>query len=503
MKPYATKKLMITVGAAALLFSSPLWVTQPQVTVQAAAAKSTQPQLSKAAQKTVDRLSKHYPELKNAEKTISRNNQMRDVYHIQFRIFSNKERTKVSLYADAKIDANNGTLLSFSARDIPRKKPTARPTETMGKEKAPIILKEFICDAIQQYQMDEITIDGDGAEAVANVRFVRVVNQIPVKDDFYVVAINGVGELDYINAGDTTGLQMDASKFAAPSGVKKPDEIGKQLEDMLHLSYEQKARDINAGFRPVYSPNFSGYLDARSGAEVESGWTTKNKYGKPITVTPGNKRVFAKTNEEIATALSTFIPLPEGIVFKMTKGAPVVEGEKEYDAVVGNKKFSVRTMNDRIVYFHVFENPPKQEVLTEADAEEKAVAFLQPFVDAEVTKLVPQIINREVGKQTFLFFPVHQGIMVGGQTYLVKVDMHTGDVVSASFPVATSHLSYDDASNVVGPEQAVQALLKANPLTLSYVFPSANGRYQATPVLVYEQKERNGRIDAVTGQSIK
>lgn len=87
MKPYATKKLMITVGTAALLFSSPLWITQLQVTVQAAAVKSTQPQLSKAAQKTVDKLNKHYPELKNAEKTISRNNQERDVFHIQFRIF--------------------------------------------------------------------------------------------------------------------------------------------------------------------------------------------------------------------------------------------------------------------------------------------------------------------------------------------------------------------------------------------------------------------------------
>ncbi|MFI8712732.1 hypothetical protein [Brevibacillus brevis] len=503
MKPFATKKLMITVGAAALLFSSPLWVTQPQVTVQAAAVKSTQPQLSKAAQKTVDKLNKHYPELKNAEKTISRNNQERDVFQIQFRIFSNKERTEVSLYADAKIDANNGMLLFFSAHDIPKKKPTARPTEAMGKEKAPSILKDFIGDTIKQYQIDEVIVDGEGAEAVANVRFVRVVNQIPVKDDFYVVAINGVGELDYINAGNTAGLQIDSSKFAAPSGVKNPDEIGKQLEDMLHLSYEQKARDISAGFRPVYSLNFSGYLDARSGAEVESGWTTKNKYGKPITVRPGNQRVFAKTNEEIATALSTFIPLPEGIVFQMTKGAPVLAGEKEYDAVVGNKKFSVRTMNDQIAYFHVIENPPKQKVITEAAAEEKAVAFLQPFVDAEVTELVPQMINREAGKQTFLFSPVHQGIMVEGQGYSVKVDMHTGDIVSASLPVATDKLSYADASNVIGPEQAVQALLKANPLTMSYVFPSLNGRYQATPVLVYEPKERNGKVDAVTGQFIR
>ncbi|MED1945878.1 MULTISPECIES: hypothetical protein [Brevibacillus] len=509
MKPYATKKLMITVGAAALLFSSPLWVAQPQVTVQAAAVKSTQPQLSKLAQKTVDRLNKHYPELKNAEKTISRNTQERDVFHIQFRIFSNKERTEVSLYADAKIDANNGMLLFFSAHDIPKKKPTARPTEAMGKEKAPSILKDFIGDAIKQYQIDEVTVDGEGAEAVANVRFVRVVNQIPVKDDLYVVGINGVGELDYINAGNTTGLQMDASKFAAPSGVKNPDEFGKQLEDMLHLSYEQKARDISAGFRPVYSLNFSGYLDARSGAEVESGWTKKNKYGKPIPITPGNQRVFAKTNEEIATALSTFIPLPEGIEFKLTKGAPVLEGEKEYDAVVGNKKFSVRTVDDQIAYFHVLENPPKQKVITEAAAEEKAVVFLQPFVDAEVTELVPQMelvpqtINREAGKQTFLFSPVHQGIKVEGQGYSVKVDMHTGDIVSASLPVTTGKLSYDDASNVVGPEQAVQALLKANPLTLRYVFPSLNGRYQGTPVLVYEPKERNGKVDAVTGQFIK
>ncbi|MFF2530379.1 hypothetical protein ACFVS2_15900 [Brevibacillus sp. NPDC058079] len=503
MKPYATKKLMITVGAAALLFSSPLWVTQPQVTVQAAAAKSTQVQLSKAAQKTVDKLSKHYPELKKAEKTIKRNNQERDVYHIEFRIFSNKERTKVSLYADARIDANNGTLLSFSALDIPGKKPTARPTEAMGKEKAQIILKDFIGDQIKQYQIQEVTVDGEGVEALANVRFDRVVNQIPVKDDGYVVAINGAGKLSYINAGPLTGVQMDASKFPASSGIKNPDDIGTHLEGMMQLMYEQKARDISAGFRPVYSPNFSGYLDARSGAEVESGWTTKNKYGKPITVTPGNQRVFAKTNEEIATALSTFIPLPEGIVFKMTKGAPVLEGEKEYDAVVGNKKFSVRTMNDQITYFHVFENPPKQKVITEAAAEEKAVAFLQPFVDAEVTELVPQMINREVGKQTLLFFPVHQGIMVEGQGYSVKVDMHTGDIVSASLPVVTGKLSYDDASNVVGPEQAVQALLKANPITLRYVFPSLNGRYQATPVLVYEPKERNGKVDAVTGQFIK
>ncbi|QDS37609.1 YcdB/YcdC domain-containing protein [Brevibacillus brevis] len=503
MKPYANKKLMITVGAAALLFSSPLWVTQPQVTVQAAAATSTQPQLSKAVQKTVDKLSKHYPELKNAEKTISRNNQMRDVIHIQFRIFSNKERTKVSLYADARIDVNSGALLSFSARDIPGKKPTARPTEAMGKEKAQNILKDFIGDAIKQYRIEEVTVDGEGTEAVANVRFVRVVNQIPVKDDGYVVAINGAGKLDYINAGEATGLQMDTSKFAAPSGVKQPDEIGKHLEELLHLSYQQKAKDITAGFRPVYSPIFTGYLDARLGAEVESGWTRKNKYGKPITVTPGNQRVFAKTNEEIATALSTFIPVPEGIAFKMTKGALVLEGEKEYDAVVGNKRFLARTMNDQITYFHVLENLPKQKVITEAAAEEKAVAFLQPFVDAEVTELVPQMINKEEGKQTFLFFPVHQGIMVEGQAYSVKVDMYSGDIVSAGFPEATGELSYDDASNVVRPEQAVQALLTANPLTLSYVFPSPNGLYQATPVLVYEQKERGGKVDAVTGQSIK
>ncbi|MGG4440533.1 YcdB/YcdC domain-containing protein [Brevibacillus fortis] len=503
MKPYATKKLMITVGAAALLFSSPLWVTQPQVTVQAAAATSTQAQLSQAVQKTIDKLNKHYPELKNAEKAISRNNQMRDVIHIQFRIFSNKERTKVSLYADARIDVNSGALLSFSARDIPGKKPTARPTEAMGKEKAQSILKDFIGDAIKQYRIEEVTVNGEGTEAVANVRFVRVVNQIPVKEDGYVVAINGAGKMDYINAGDATGLQMDTSKFAAPSGVKQPDEISKHLEDMMHLSYEQKAKDISAGFRPVYSPVFTGYLDARSGAEIESGWTTKNKYGKPITVTAGNQRVFAKTNEEIATALSTFTPVPEGTVFKMTKGGLALEGEKEYDAKVGNKRFLVTTTNDQITYFHVMESLPREKRLTEAAAEEKAMAFLQPYLDAEVKELIPQMINKEEGMQSFLFFPVYQGIMVEGQVYSVKVDMHTGDIVSARFPVANANLSYDDASNVVGPEQAVQALLKANPLTLSYVFPSPNGRYQATPVLVYEQKERGGKVDAVTGQSIK
>lgn len=502
MKPYATKKLMITVGAAAVLLTSPLWSIHPQATVQAA-VKSTQVQLSKVAQQTVDKLNKYYPDLKKAEKTITRNNQGRDIFHIEFRIFKNKQRTEVSLYADAKIDANNGTLLSFSAHTMPGKKPTARPTEALGKAKAPGILKDFVGNASKQYQITEVTVYGEGVGALANVRFDRMVNQIPVKDDGYVVAINGAGGVGYINAGNATGLQMDTSKFAAPSEVKEPKEISKHLEAMMHLSYEQKAKDISAGFRPIYSPVYTGYLDARSGAEVESGYVTKNKYGKPITVTPGNKYFFAKTNEEIATALSNLIPLPEGITFKMTKGALALEGEKEYDAVVGNKRYSVWTMNDQITYFQVFEREPKEKRITEAAAEEKAIAFLQPFVDANVTELIPQMIDKEEGRQSFLFFPVHQGIRVDGQVYSVKVDMHSGDIVSARFPAANVHLAYDDASNVVGPERAVQALLSANPLKLSYVFPSPNGRYQATPVLVYEQKERNGRVDAVTGQYIK
>ncbi|XOS91457.1 YcdB/YcdC domain-containing protein [Brevibacillus laterosporus] len=81
----------------------------------------------------------------------------RDQYTI---IFRKKENNKATLYADARIDARDGTLLSFS-QENPSAPDIKAPTKAVAKEVAEEFLTTMLGSQKQQYRLESIEVHPD------------------------------------------------------------------------------------------------------------------------------------------------------------------------------------------------------------------------------------------------------------------------------------------------------------------------------------------------------
>ncbi|USG64894.1 hypothetical protein NDK47_22660 [Brevibacillus ruminantium] len=524
-----SKKNVITLCLASILATTPLWAigetvnantivstnekTGTKVTKIPTSLRAGVPlaeaQLSQPVKQMLEKLYNLFPKLKSATET-SVNLDYEKVYDIQFQ--GGQDPGKWGMYVN--IDHDSGTLLSVgwlsSAQTAGEEK---EPSEAVAKAKAEAFLRDLLGTSFSQYRLDESRMMG--GKSYRALRYDRYVNNIKVAEDGYELKIDGDGNVIYLQKDYHIGSNMDIAAFAAPADVLTKKEVEASLAKYLSLEYSPSG---TKGTYDLIYPNHSiVYLDAKSGQEVKTVKTFGKKLSPAIPVKPGGKKVMAKTAEEAVAALAEFGVQAKGAVLtKRAAGEPGRPGEIIYEARVDGRYLRVTTAEDgRVVGFRAQPlSQPGESKLSKTEMQEKALAFLQPYLDSGVNELMkeeweqwvpPGVILDDGGVsegRTIIFTRSHQGIPIQNQRYQVSVDPVTGGITEMSITAIDGTGKFADVSKAISPETAAAVFTKQKQFDLQYVYPVVNGRVQEQPVLVYGPREPevfHGVIDALSG----
>ncbi|MCC8438477.1 hypothetical protein HP567_028470 [Brevibacillus sp. M2.1A] len=153
------------------------------------------------------------------------------------------------------------------------------------------------------------------------------------------------------------------------------------------------------------------------------------------------------------------------------------------------------------------QNNPVNAQLSYEEAKEKAVQFLQPYLDSRVKELKTDETEMSMPSATaysFTFYVLHNGVIVADQQYLVNVDGQTGEIVNFMDYFTSPTESFPELDTVISRKEAAKQFLQSHPVELGYVLPIADGKPQQKPLLVYTVDTISGfRLDAVTGKEFK
>ncbi|WP_409175860.1 hypothetical protein [Brevibacillus fortis] len=465
-------------------------------------------ELSQAAIRTLEKLYEKYPPFREAEKRVYVTKAPREVYDIDFRTFSNKDRTEVSLYAKAKLDAKSGLLLGLDLVKIPgQEKVEGAPSKERIERQAKAFIEPFLGKNLEQYRIEQV--DGqEGADTVSHeaVRLQRYVNDVQVEGDNYVIGMSDAGHIRYINSGDSTGMNLDIGRFPPIAELPSPKKAESGLAEVMQLTYQRVGKkDVDYVLR--YRENFSGYLDARTGKEVKTTLWRGESFRDSIAVKPGGKKTMVTSEKEAAAAMEFFGQKVEGFTLTGSNVPDYMMGdnEREYQAKKGERFMRLTTVNNRAASFKI-SYPELREgdpTLAVAELQERAILFLEPYLDSRVKTVRMREQIYVMGRQVELNFVREvNGVMVPDQFYKITLDGQTGEIIGATLTFPHEQETFPDASKVISAEAAARVYLQHKSLSPRYVFPLENNRIQEQPILVYSAEilKSNGDVDAITGE---
>ncbi|MBW5470949.1 hypothetical protein GPJ61_24345 [Brevibacillus formosus] len=483
-----------------------IMTTQPEAPLVLKGQQLKLAEVSPAAKQTLEKLFNLVPELKTMEpKVIGKED---GIYEI---VFYQKGQGKEQRYASVEMMAATGKISSYENEKAMNEEAPS-PTEAQAKQMSAVFLQALLGDEFKQYQASQTS--GDDWDAVT---YMRYANGLPVFTDRYVVGVNSNG-VKYINTFEAAPLQISSESFAEPDAVLTEEEIIEKVASLMELTYFASSR--NTG-KPslTYSLQTTGYMNAVTGEEVWGEASHKSRYSDPIPVTPGGKKVTVQTEEEVAKAVAEQfqVKLDE---FILTGGEKKMKGEQmtTYKAKDGLGRVIVYSNNGVITGFQVrrgtetasstqHQNHPVNAQLSYDEAKEKAVQFLQPYLDSRVEELKidkTEISMPSATAYSFTFYALHNGVIVADQNYLVNVDGQTGEIVNFMDYFTSPTEPFPELDKVISREDAAKRFLQSHPAELGYVLPVVNENLQQKPLLVYTLDTISGfMLDAVTGKLFK
>ncbi|NQF16310.1 hypothetical protein HPY31_20725 [Brevibacillus sp. HB1.3] len=495
-----TKKLVTTMLTASILATTPMWGQHPVLTAQA----ETNLGLPPAAEQTLQTLYTLQPDLKSMDLMI--NPPKNGVYELLFNSTDQKER-----YARLLLDAETGALHTYENEYEAKQK--NKPSAAVAKQNADALLQALLGDDFNKYRASQESNDWQ-------VTYTRYENGLPVFTDRYVVGVNGKGVM-YVDTLEGAPLRASSELFVQPGKVLVEAKLPEKVASFMELTYSAHEK---ATGKPAltYSLKSSGYMNAVTGEKVESASSHTSRYSDVIAVKPGGKRFAARNADDVKRVLAEQFQINmEGIGFDMDERIlPEKKGVEGtlFKSKGGADKILVYTNNKDVTGFQIrreggaatatqHQNHPENVQLTYEEAKEKAVQFLQPYLDASVKKL--KIDQSKISMPTataysFSFFALHDGVVVSDQEYLVNVDGQTGEIVNFMDYFTKPTAPFPDKKKAISKEAAAKLFLKAHPTELGYVFPVQNKKVQAQPVPVYSIDTRSYfKLDAVTGKAFQ
>ncbi|TKI58738.1 hypothetical protein E8L90_26925 [Brevibacillus antibioticus] len=478
---------------------------QPEVPLVLKGQQLKLAEVSPAAKQTLEKLFNLVPELKTMEpKIIGKED---GIYEI---VFYQKEQGTEQRYASVEMVAVTGKMSRYENEKAMDE--GAPSTEEQAKRVSAAFLQALLGDEFKQYRASQTS--GNDWDAVT---YTRYANGLPVFSDRYVVGVNRNG-VTYVNTFEAAPLQISAESFAKPNAVLSEEELSEKVASLMELTYFASSRHTG---KPAltYSLQTTGYVNAVTGEEVWGEASYKSRYSAPIPVTPGGKKVTVQTEEEVARAVAEQfqVKLDE---FILTGGDKKIKGEQmtTYKAKEGLGRVTVYSNNGVITGFQVrrsketvssiqHQNHPVNAQLSYDEAKEKAVQFLQPYLDSRVEELKideTQISMPSATAYSFSFYTLHNGVIVADQHYLVNVDGQNGEIVNFMDYFTSPTESFPELDTVLSREEAAKRFLQSHPVELGYVLPVADGVLQQKPLLVFTMNMISGfRMDTVTGKAFK
>ncbi|MGK5510276.1 YcdB/YcdC domain-containing protein [Brevibacillus formosus] len=505
-----TMKLASTILMANLLVTTPLWLQHPTTTVQAATNQGQQVKLPPAAEQTLQTLYAIQPELKSMDMKIDGPNN--GVYELRFD--KRMAPGKMELYAMVGLDATTGALHSYE-NEQEMQKQNNQPSEAVAKQKTAAFLQKLLGDDFKKYKATQTRKGKWDA-----VTYTRHEHGVPVFTDRYVVGVNSTSVM-YVNTFEGAPLRAASSLFAEPGKVMSKDEVTGKVAALMELTYNARKKETG---KPAlkYSLESTGYLNAATGEEIESASSRKSRYSETIAVQPGGKKFTASNADEAARVLTEEFQIKmDGITLETDTHTPAEmkgEGETIYRSKGRDGKITVYTTNNEVTGFQVrgkiesasakqHNNKPANAQLTYEEAKEKAVQFLQPYLDSSVKEMKIDKIKIAMSSATtysFSFYALYDGVIVTDQHYLVNVDGQTGEIVNFMDSFTKPTAPFPDKKTAISKEAAAKQFLKDRPAVLGYIFPVQNDKVQAMPTLVYSiDAVSYFSLDAVTGKSFK
>ncbi|MGG0795114.1 YcdB/YcdC domain-containing protein [Brevibacillus laterosporus] len=502
-------KLVGSVLAASLLATTPMWADQVVSAVHAE-GQIAEATLPPAGEKTLSILYTLQPELKGMTRKVEKSRN--GVYNVSF--YQKIETDKKRLYASVELDEHTGALHSYDNDQEMSDGNKGTLTEEFAKQKSAAFLQVLLGKDFKKYKASKTSKDNSWDA----VTYTRYENEMPVFLDRYVVGVNAKG-VTYVNAGDTAPLRASSTVFHKPEKILSKEEITKEVASHMELSY--RIDPVSGKPMLVYSLESTGYLDAGTGKEVQGVDSIKTTYSDPIAVTPGGKQVTAKNPEEVAKALADHFHVDvQGAAFTVDTRTPAdmkSANETIYESKSGGRRITVYVHDDIITGFQIqnkvelaseaqHNNQPKNAKISYREAQEKAVQYLQPYLDQSVKVLKVDRNQVRMANSTaysFVFLPVRDGVPVTNQTYLVNVDGQTGEIVNFMDGFDKLHAPFPDKKLAISKEAAAEAFLKQYPVQLGYLFPMENNKLLAKPVLVYSlEMIFSSSLDGQTGKPL-
>ncbi|TKI58736.1 hypothetical protein E8L90_26915 [Brevibacillus antibioticus] len=504
------KKLASTFFIASLLATTPLWLQPQTMTVQAATNQGQEAKLSSAAEKTLQTLYAIQPELKNTDKKIT--GLKNGVYELRFD--KGIAPGKMELYAMVGLDATTGALHRYE-NEQEMQKQNNQPSEAVAKQKSAAFLQKLLGDDFKKYKATQTTKGEWDA-----VTYTRHEHGVPVFTDRYVVGVNNTSVM-YVNTFEGAPLRADSSLFAKPGKVMSKEEVTGKIASLMELTYSAHKKETG---KPAlkYSLESTGYLDAVTGEEFESASSLKSRYSDVIAVKPGGKKLTVSNADEAVKVLTEQFQIKmDGIELERDAHTPAEmkgEGETIYRSKGRDGRITVYTNNNEVTGFQVrgkvemgnaiqHGNKLANAQLSYEQAKEKAMQFLQPYLDVSVKELKidqTKIMMPSATAYSFSFYALHDGVVVTDQQYLVNVDGQTGEIVNFMDYFTKPTAPFPDKKTAISKEAAAKQFLKDRPAVLGYMFPVQNEKVQAKPSLVYSiDTVSYFLLDAVTGKSFK
>ncbi|UFJ40010.1 DUF4901 domain-containing protein [Brevibacillus humidisoli] len=352
-------KSVMTVIAASLLSSTPVWASAQEavITNQEAVEKAKavevkvaekkgeegnveQQAMSQAVEQSLDRLYQLVPELQEMKLTDQHlrpaENGRSAAWYLHFSNAPEQPQEAEDLqdtaHAYLSLKAETGELLTFNIQH-PQWSSEEMPTAQLTKEKATAFMKQLLGDQADDYRLSDsvgygrsASRDSNGNETVwtsASVQFERLIHGVPLINSGYQVEVDSFGHVTsiYQTDEDSGVAPIDLEAFPDPSEALTVEEAKKAYQDLIEMELvysaygpgqriligtNDDAEESAAKPSLQYRPNFTKVLDARTGKEADMGMRLANReeLSKSIKLEPQGKELVAETPEDAAALLS-------------------------------------------------------------------------------------------------------------------------------------------------------------------------------------------------------
>ncbi|CAI8968833.1 Protease complex subunit PrcB family protein [Brevibacillus sp. IT-7CA2] len=442
---------------------------------QQAAAQLQENQLSEKAKRTEQKLQMLVPALDDTSRYITLETKDQPVYEIRYE--KNNE-----FFARAYIHAETGKLLTYLLDD----KDLENPDDKLAYKSADSFMEGRIGEMGSLYKVTRAP--------VGDVIYSRYVNGIEVVGDEFRLSVNSAGQVTGVSEGENTLTNIASEDFLPPAQAMKKDQLSRFIPPQLQLMYilGENKTDL------VYNTVGSHYLDAVTGAELIPVRQYITWRWNPISLTPGGKVVKVKSEQE-ATRIyeSEFGINLKGSTFNG------VRDEKERVYVSPDENEVLFTKDGVVIGFISYSNAETQKgkpTLSEKQALEKAVQFLQPYLKQEEKEFYYMVNPDTQNPHEYIveFVPSVEGLPLEyGRSIGIGVNGVTGKITEYNQNFDQKPAKLPDKRKAVSIDAAAKALL-AKPTELLYIYPFINGERLAKPVLAYSIDGND--INALTGK---